>query len=73
MKLSTYNSLLTGKRTWLTASKGKCGHEDYIEYQILFSRGEWICYKTNGYTVDLVKTYPGSKSLKSVINLVWGR
>lgn len=72
MKLSTYKSLLTNKRTMFVASRGRCGHAGYVEYQVLYSRGEWLCYKTDGYTVDLIKTYPGSKGLKSVLNLIWG-
>jgi len=72
MKLSTYNSLLTNKRTMLVASKGQCGHAGYVEYSILLSHGHWLCYKTDGYKLDLIKTYEGSKGLKSVLNLIWG-
>jgi hypothetical protein len=71
MKLSTYKSLLTNKRTMFVASQGKCGYAGYVEYQILFQHGQWICYKTDGYKLDLVGTYAGSKGLKSVLNLVW--
>ena len=71
MKLSTYNSLLTKKRTWLVVSKGKCGYKNYVEYQIMLVQGQWQCYKTDGYKLDLVGTFPGSKSLKSVLILVW--
>jgi hypothetical protein len=53
------------------ASQGKCGYAGYVEYQILFQHGQWICYKTDGYKLDLVGTYAGSKGLKSVLNLVW--
>lgn len=73
IKLSTYNSLLTNKRTWFVASKGKCGDVGYVEYQILFKNGQWQCYKTDGYKLDLVGTFAGSKGLKSVLNLIWGR
>ena len=73
MKLSTYNSLLTGKRTWLVASQGRCGYKGYVEYTIQLSQGQWQCYKTDGYELDLVGIYPGSKGLKSVLNLVWGK
>lgn len=72
MKLSTYNSLLTNKRTMLVASKGQCGHAGYVEYQVMLSHGQWLCYKTDGYKLDLIKTYEGSKGLKSVLNLIWG-
>lgn len=73
MKLSTYKSLITNKKTMLVASKGKCGYEDYIEYQILLSHGQWLCYKTNGYELDLVGTFSSEKGIKSVLNLIWGR
>jgi len=73
MKLSTYKSLLTNKRTMFVASQGKCGYADYVEYQVLFRHGQWLCYKTDGFQLDLVGTYDGSKGLKSVLNLVWGK
>ena len=73
MKLSTYKSFFTGKRTWFIASKGKCGHKDYVEYQVLYARNTWVCYKTDGYKVDLIACYDGSKGLKSVLNLIWGK
>lgn len=73
MKLTTYRSLLTGKKTWLVASQGRCGHEGYVEYTIQLSQGQWQCYKTDGYELDLVGIYPGSKGLKSVLNLIWGK
>jgi hypothetical protein len=72
MKLSTYKSFLTNKRTWFVASHGKCGYEGYVEYQISFYKGQWHAVKTNGYGVDFVGTYAGSKGLKSVLNLIWG-
>jgi hypothetical protein len=68
MNLSTYKSLLTNNRTMFVASKGKCGYAGYVEYQFLYSSGQWLCYK-----LDLVATLPGAKGLKSVLNLVWGR
>lgn len=73
MKLSTYKSLLTNKRTMFVASQGKCGYDGYVEYQFLYSSGQWHCYKTDGFELDLIGTYAGSKGLKSVLNLVWGR
>jgi hypothetical protein len=74
MKILTYRSLLTNNRVWLVASQGKCGHEGYIEYRILFQNGQWLCYtyEADSYELDLVGTYPGSKGIKSVLNLVWG-
>ncbi len=73
MKLSTYKSLLTNKRTMFVASQGRCGYAGYVEYQVLFRDGHWHCYKTDGYKLDLVATYAGSKGIKSVLNLIWGR
>lgn len=76
MKLSLYKSLLNGKNklsTMFVASQGRCGYAGYVEYQVLFKGGQWLCYKTDGYKLDLVGTYPGSKGLKSVLNLIWGR
>ena len=72
MELTTYKSLLTGKRTWLVANNAtRCGHVGYVEYTIQFQKGQWLCYKTDGYKLDLVGIYSGSKGLKSVLNLVW--
>lgn len=73
MKISTYNSLLTDKRTILVLSKGKCGHPDYVEYQVQYKFGRWFCYRTDGYEMDQVGIYFGEKGLKSVINLIWGK
>ena len=71
MKLSTYRSPLL-KRTMLVASQRRCGHKDYIEYQILRIKNTWTVYKTDGYKLDYLKSYPSEKSLGSVLNLVWG-
>lgn len=60
MNITTYKSLLTGKRTWLVASKGKCGYDGYVVYTIQLYQGQWQCYKTDGYNLDLIKTYEGS-------------
>jgi hypothetical protein len=59
------------QRQEFVASQGKCGYAGYVEYQVLFNQGHWHCYKTDGYKLDLVATYAGSKGLKSVLNLVW--
>lgn len=71
MQLSTYRSPLL-KRTMLVASKGRCGHKNYTEYQILRIKDTWTVYKTDGYSLSYLKSYPAEKSLKSVLNLVWG-
>jgi hypothetical protein len=73
MRLTTFNNFLTGKKTWLIASKGKCGHKGYVEYQIMLTRNTWLVYKTDGYKLDYLASYDGDKSIKSVLNLVWGR
>jgi hypothetical protein len=72
MKLSTYKSLLV-KRTMLIASQGRCGHRNYIEYQLMLCKGQWLVYKTDGYKLDYLTSYDASKGIKSVLNLVWGR
>lgn len=73
MKLSTYKSLLTNKRTMVVASQGRCGYKDYVEYQIVYKFGRWYCSRTDGYKQETVGIYLGVKSLKSVLNLIWGR
>jgi hypothetical protein len=72
MDIRTYRSPLL-KRTMAIISRGKCGYADYTEYQVYLCKGEWLCYKTNGYTMSYLASYPGTKGLKSVINLIWGR
>lgn len=71
MKITTYKGPMTNYRTILCLFKGKCGHKNYVEYQIFLKNNVYICYKTDGYKLDLVGTYPGQKPLKSVINLIW--
>jgi hypothetical protein len=76
MKLSIYKSLLNGNNnlsTMFVASKGKCGYADYVEYQVIYKFGRWYCYKTDGYKMENVGIYLGVKSLKSVLNLIWGK
>ena len=75
MKITTYSSLLTHKRTWVIVSSGKCGYKDYVEYQIRLTVDgtHWIVDKSDGYHGRLVGMYPSAKGLKSVINLVWGK
>lgn len=74
MNVSTYKSfLIAGKRTMVVASMGKCGYAGFKEYQIRCSNGFWIVDRTDGYNATYIGSYPSSKSLKSVINLVWGK
>lgn len=50
LKYSTYNSLLTGKRTMFVASIGKCGYEGYRELQVVCIEGGVLVFKiTDGY------------------------
>jgi hypothetical protein len=71
MTITTYRSPML-KRTMLVASQGRCGHKNYIEYQIVMIKNTWTVYKTDGYSLSYLKSYDSQKSLKSVINLVWG-
>ena len=64
---------MTNYKTMLCLSKGKCGHDNYVEYQIILKNNTYTCYKTDGYKLDLVGIYPGQKALKSVVNLIWGK
>lgn len=73
MKIRTYKGPMTSYRTMVYLSKGKCGHKNYVEYQIILKNNVYTCYKTDGYALDIVGIYPGQKPLKSVINLIWGR
>ncbi len=68
LKLSTYSSLLTNKRTVLVASFGKCGTSDYRE-AIISWNGKVFCYHiTDGYNESITK-YLGS-NLKSALNII---
>ena len=49
LTISTYSSLLTGKRTILTASVGKCGHEGYKEAQVRWNGKAFTYIVTDGY------------------------
>lgn len=70
MKVTTYKSFLTGKRTRvIVANEVRCGHEGYRELQIVLKNGTWTVYETDGYKLNLVAVYEGSKALKSIINL----
>lgn len=74
MKLSLYNSLLTGKRTCLVdASFGKCGHAGYKEIQVMAKNGQWMYNITDGYFTLNTGTFPLTKGLKSVINILEGK
>lgn len=71
LKLSTYSSLLTGKRTILVASYGKCGHGDYREAQIKVQGKHFMYTITDGYSI--LTTGASSRGIKSVLNIVEGK
>lgn len=71
MKLSLYNSLLTGKRTVLVATIGKIGKSDYREIQIIREMGKFHFRITDGYTFLVVKN-GFTQGLKSVLNIAEG-
>jgi hypothetical protein len=71
MKITAYNSLLTNKKTILVMSGGIRGYNDFVEYYIMLDKNSWYVYRTNGRMFDLVKTFDGSKGLKSIINLYY--
>lgn len=72
MKLSTYKSFLTYKRTMLVASIGKCGYEGYREIQIQRFNGAWTWDITNGYKV-VASGVSHNPNLKSVVNILEGK
>jgi hypothetical protein len=71
MKLSTYNSLLTGKRTVLVATIGKTGKPDYREIQVIREMNKFHFRITDGYTFLVVKG-GFTQGLKSVLNIAEG-
>ena len=73
MKYSTYNSLLTGKKTMLVVSKGKCGYANYRELKITLRANVWTWSINDSYNNLASGSYNGDKALKSVVNLAWGR
>jgi hypothetical protein len=70
MKLTLYKSLLTGKKTMLVASIGKCGYSNYKEIQIMFHVGVFTWLITDGYKV--LKEGVHNHSLKSALNIALG-
>ncbi len=71
LTLSTYNSLITNKRTVLVASYGKRGTPDYREAQIRWHEGCWSYEITDGYSRITVGA--STRGLKSCLNLVEGK
>lgn len=71
MKITTYNSLLTGKRTTVIVSLGKTGHSGYKEIQIRRIDNMWVFKFTDGYNTLQTGTSV-NPNLKSVINILEG-
>lgn len=71
LKVTTYKSLLTGKRTMLVASYGKCGHENYREAQVTYSNGTWSYSLTDGY--NCLGDGSSSRGIKSLLNILEGK
>lgn len=69
LKITTYKSLLTNKKTVLVVSHNKCGYADYREAQIRCNNGKFSYIITDGYKyLTIEKT--GFDNLKSLINIV---
>lgn len=68
MKISTYKSLLTNKKTHVIVSIGKCGHKGYREAQIRMVDGNLAFIITDGYNYLTIERTGFKVSLKSVIN-----
>ncbi len=71
LKLSTYNSLLTARKTVLVASYGKCGHQDYREAQIRWNGSAFVYIVTDGYNWLGIERTLGP-NLKSALNIIEG-
>lgn len=71
MEITTYRSLLTGKRTMVVVSIGKCGHEGYREAQIRFYDGAFHYIVTDGYKYLGIERKLGG-NLKSALNIIEG-
>lgn len=71
LKLSTYSSLLTNKKTVLVASVGKCGYKGYLEAQIRYVNGAFCYQVSDGYNYLSIEKRLGS-NLKSALNIIEG-
>jgi hypothetical protein len=67
MNYSTYNSLLTKRKTWLIASIGRCGYVEYKEVQIRCYKGLFSYIITDGYKYLTIER-TGFKGLKEALN-----
>ena len=73
MKITTYKSFLTNKRTVVVLSIGKCGYKGYREVQVTYHMGHYQYQITEGYTWLTAGSLEGSKGLKSVLNILEGK
>lgn len=71
MKLATYNSLLTKKKTMLVVGNDLPYGKGYQELQVTFYRGAWRVDITDGYTIQFSKVLPKDKGIKTIINLYY--
>lgn len=72
MTISTYKSFITGNRTMIVASIGKCGHAGYKELQVTYRNGYFSADVTDGY--KHLKMIQGT-NLKEILHnfKAWGR
>ena len=54
-------------------SIGRCGYPGYREVQVTYRMGHYQYQITEGYTWLTAGSLPGSKGLKSVLNLLEGK
>lgn len=71
LTLSTYKSLLTGKRTRVVASVGKCGYKGYKEAVIYYHNGFYTITLNDGY--EQLGQFTSSRGIKSVLNIIEGK
>jgi hypothetical protein len=71
MKVSTYKSLLTNKKTMLVIGNNLPYSKGYQELQITFYKGAWRVDITDGYSIQFSKVLPRDKGIKSLINLYY--
>jgi hypothetical protein len=71
MKISTYNSLLTDKKTQLIVSNDFQGDNRFRQAIITYSNGSFSYIITDGYNYLTIQKH-GFTNLKSLINIVHG-
>jgi hypothetical protein len=70
MNVTTYKSLLTGKRTMVVASMGKCGYKGYREAKIMLVNGALTYVVTDGYTDLFELKCPKTTTLKMLLRVL---